>query len=342
MIFISNNKVMSKFLPVKFPALWSMMGLALASLFLTVACSTQNANQSAPILSGTNNWVGYTGHHIAVGKGFFKDQNLNVQDFFFTNETDEQTAFLAKKLDIAWFTSATAVQIAAQAPTAKIIYLIDYSNGGDGIIGRDVKTPQAAKGKTIAREDTLFEKVLLRAYLNKGGLTEKDVTIKDMVAGDAATAFAAKQVDIAVSYEPYLRKAALQGAGEVVFSTENTNLIADVVMVHENILQTRKTDLQAYFRAVDRAVKLAMTGDPEAMKITGAKLGISGEEVKEQLKLAKLFDVEGNKTIGFNKDNPKNLRGNLELNAKAAYDFKIIPKPLVVDQIYDDSIIKSL
>ncbi|MBD2329294.1 ABC transporter substrate-binding protein [Alkalinema sp. FACHB-956] len=319
-----------------------MVGLALASLFLTVACAGQNANQPAPLVSGTNNWVGYTGHHIAVGKGFFKEQKVNVQDVFFTSESDQQTAFLAKKLDIAWFTSGTAVQVAAKDPSAKIVYLIDYSNGGDGIIGRGIKSPQDAKGKTIAREDILFEKVLLRAYLNKGGLTENDVSIKSMPAADAATAFAGKQVDIAVSYEPYLRKAAQQGGGEVIFSTENTNLIADVVMVHGNILQERKADLQAYFKAVDQAVKLAVAADPEAMKITGEKLGISGDEVKEQLKLLKLFDVEGNKTVGFNPANPQNIKGNLELNAKAAYDFKMIPSPLQADQLYDDSIVKSL
>jgi len=336
---------MPKFLQVKLSSLWSLLGLALASLFLTIACSSQPANQSAqsaPLTSGTNNWVGYTGHHIAVGKGLFKAQNLTVQDFFFASESEEQTAFLAKKLDLAWFTSGTAVQIAAQDPTAKIIYLIDYSNGGDGIIARGVKSPQDIKGKTIGREDILFEKVLLRAYLGKAGLTEKDVTIKSMAAADAATAFAAKQVDIAVSYEPYLRKAAKQGGGEVVFSTENTNLIADVVMVHGEILKSRQADLKAYFKAVDQAVKLAIAADPEGMKITGTKLGISGDEAKEQLKLVKLFDLDGNKTVGFNKDNPNNVRGNLELNAKAAYEFKIIPKPLAVDELYDDSIVKSL
>ena len=333
---------MFKFLRTQCSTHWPLLGMALASLFLTVACATQNATQSAPLASGTNNWVGYTGHHVAVGKGFFKTQNVNVQDFFFASETEEQTAFLAKKLDIAWFTSGTAVQIAAQDPSVKIIYLIDYSNGGDGIVARGIKTPQDIKGKTIAREDSLFEKVLLQAYLSKAGLTEKDVTIKSMAAADAATAFAAKQVDIAVSYEPYLRKAGQQGGGEVVFSTANTNLIADVVMVHENILQSRKTDLQTYFKVIDQSVKLAMAADPEAMKITGAKLGISGDEVKDQLKLVKLFDLQGNKTVGFNKDNPNNLRANLELNAKAAYDFKIISKPLVVDQLYDDAIVKSL
>jgi NitT/TauT family transport system substrate-binding protein len=333
---------MNRFLRFNFSTVWSRVGLALAALLFTVACSTQANNQPADLVSSTNNWVGYTGHHIAVGKGFFKEQNVNVKDVFFSAESDQQTAFLAKKADIAWFTAATAVQVAAKDPSAKIVYLIDYSNGGDGIIGRGINSPKDIKGKTVARENILFEQVLLRAYLSKAGLTEKDITIKDMPAADAATAFASKQVDVAVSYEPYLRKAAKQGGGEVIFSTENTNLIADVVMIHGDVLKARKAELQNYFRAVDKAVKLAIAADPDAMKITGAKLGISGDEVKEQLKLVKLFDLEGNKAVAFNKDNVNSLRGNLELNSKAAYELKLISQPLQIDQLYDDSIVKSL
>ena len=79
-------------------------------------------------------------------------------------------------------------------PTIRIIYVVDYSNGSDGIIGRDINSPADLKGKTVGRENLLFEKVLLRAYLEKGGLTEADIVIKDLTAADAATAFAAKRV----------------------------------------------------------------------------------------------------------------------------------------------------
>jgi NitT/TauT family transport system substrate-binding protein len=89
-------------------------------------------------------------------------------------------------------------------------------------------------------------------------------------------------------------------------------------------------------------VKLLNSSDPEALKIAGTKLGISGDEVKEQLLGAKLFDLEGNKTIGFDPKKPNSLIGNLELTAKAATEFKIVPQPLKVETLYDDSIVKSL
>lgn len=321
------------------------LGLALVTMVLAIACSQQpNANspQSKPIISATNNWVGYSGHHVAVGKDLFTKEGLKVQDLFFQSATEEITAFLANKIDVGWFTSGDAIQMMGKDPSIKMFYLVDYSNGSDGILGRNIKAPQDLKGKTIARENILFEKVLLRAYLGKGKLTEKDVTINDMAAADAAAAFAAKRVDAAVTYEPYLSRSAKQGGGEVIFTTKDTNLIADVIVARDSFLKSRKSDLQAYLKAVDQAVKLLNARDPEALKLAGAKLGISGDEVKEQLAGVTLFDLAGNKTIGFNKENPKSLMGNLKLTAQAAYDFKIVPKPLQVDALYDDTIVKSL
>jgi NitT/TauT family transport system substrate-binding protein len=335
---------------LKLSSLVRLFCLAIVSLVLTIACSQQpstnspntSSSQSQPLVSATNNWVGYSGHHVAVGKNFFSEQGLKVQDQFFQSASEEITAFLAGKIDLGWVTSGDAVQMVAKDPSIKIIYLIDYSNGSDGILGRGIKSPQDAKGKTIGRENILFEKVLLQAYLQKAGLTEKDLVIKDLAAADAATAFAAKKVDIAVTYEPYLSKAAKQGEGEVIFSTKDTNLIADVVVARDRLLQSRKKDLQAYFRAIDKAVDLVNGGDAEALKIAGAKLGITGDEVKEQLLGAKLFDLEGNKSVAFNKGNPNSLLGNLELTAKGAYEFKVVPQPLKVETLYDDAIVQSM
>jgi NitT/TauT family transport system substrate-binding protein len=244
------------------PSYWfRWIFLSFVAFTLSVACMQQpnNTNSSVtsspsssqPLISATNNWVGYSGHHVAVKKGFFSQEGLKIQDLFFQSSSEEVTAVLAGKLDIAWLTAGDAIQMIAKDPSFKIIYLVDYSNGGDGIIGRNIASPQNAKGKTITRENVLFKRVLLQAYLKKAGLTESDVKIKDMSAAEASTAFASKQVDLAVTYEPYMTKSATQGGGQVVFSTKDTNLIADVVVVKADLLKTRQTDLQAYFRAVD-------------------------------------------------------------------------------------------
>ncbi len=340
-------------LKISAPIRW--FGLTFTALTLTIACTRQpNPTTTAPtptssaspsasqvLISATNNWIGHAGHYVGVKKGLFTAAGLKIEDLFFQSSTEMGTAFMAGKADIAWVTTGDAVQMVEKDPSVKIIYVIDYSNGADGIIGRNIKSPQDIKGKTVARENILFEKVLLQAYLDKAGLKESDVKIKDMVAADAATAFATKQVDAAVTYEPYMGKALKQGAGQVLLSTKDTNLIADAIVVRTKLIETRKADLQTYLQAVDKAVKLVNTGDAEALKITADKMGVSVDEVKEQLTGVKLLDLEANKTIAFNKSNPSNVMGNLELTTKVASESKVVAKPIDPKSLYDVSIVEA-
>lgn len=322
-----------------------LLALSLAAMLWVAACSSggqQSGSSAQPLLVGLNTWSGYSGHHVAMKKGFYEQAGLNVQDTVFQSDSEEMTAFLAGKLDIAWLPSGDVVQMVAQNPAMKVVFLVDYSNGADGILGRDIKTPADLKGKTIARENILFENVLLRAYLERGGLTEKDVTIKDLSAPDAATAFTAKRVDAAVTYEPYLTKAAKEGNGAVIFSTKDTNLIVDVVVVSQKLLDTRKAELISYFKAADKGIKLLMAGDTDALKAAAEKLGITSEELKGQLSGIRLFDIESNKKVGFNLNDPNNVIKNFELTAKAAYDLKVIPKPVDPKSLYDMSVLDAL
>jgi NitT/TauT family transport system substrate-binding protein len=329
------------------------VSLAVTALFLTIACTQQpnttkdagaspsSTASSEPLVSAAYNWVGYSGHFVATKKGFFAQEGLNIKEQFFQTSSESITALLANKVDIAWITSGDAIQTAAKDPSLKIVYLVDYSNGADGILGRNIATAKDAKGKTIARENVLFEKVLLQAYLKQGGLTEADLKVKDMEAGPAATAFGAKQVDLAVTYEPFLTKSAKVGGGNIVFSTKDTNLIADVIVVRDKIIKTRQKDLLTYFKVVDKAMKLVKAGDAEALKISGEKMGVTADEVKEQLTGVKLFDLADNKATAFNKSDSKSLIANLELTARAAEEFKIVTQPIKTESLYDDSLVKA-
>ncbi|HEY9643334.1 MAG TPA: ABC transporter substrate-binding protein [Coleofasciculaceae cyanobacterium] len=314
-------------------------GLALHGC--TKPTTSSGADASSPLIIGSNPWPGYSGHYVALKKDLFKAEGLNVQDTFFQSGSEQLTAFLAGRIDVANTTSGDAIEAFHKDPTIRIIYVVDFSNGSDGIIG-SVNSPQELKGKTVGRENLLFENVLLRAYLEKGGLTEKDIVIKDMTAADAATAFAAKRVDAAVSYEPWMTKAAQQGGGKVIFSTKGTNLIVDTIVTRQKVIETRKADLQAYIRACSKAVKMVNSGDAEAIKIAGDKLGVSAAEAQAQISGVKIFDIEGNKSIAFNPSSPNSVMKNLELTVKVAYDTKLIPDMTPVASLYDDSIVKSL
>jgi NitT/TauT family transport system substrate-binding protein len=308
----------------------------------TAATGSPTTATGSALKTVVSPWPGYSGHYVAMEQGFYKENGINVEETFVQSASEGITAFLANKVDVAWLTSGDAIQCAAKDPNVRIFYVVDYSNGSDGIIARGVKTAADLKGKTIGRENILFENVLLRAYLTQGKLTEADVTLKDMTAADAATAFAAKRVDAAVTYEPWMSKAAKDGGGEVVFTSKDTNLIVDILATRVDVIANRKAELEAMIKAIDKAVKLVNAGDEAAIKITAAKLGATIEDAKAQIAGVKIFDIALNKSLGFNKTDPNNMMGNLKLTVEEAVRMKLVTQPMPVESLYDDSIVQAL
>ncbi|WP_347277236.1 ABC transporter substrate-binding protein [Leptolyngbya sp. FACHB-671] len=134
--------------------------IALAALLWVVACSPQSTppdSATQPLRTGTGIYPGNAGHYVAADQGFFNEEGVNVENFVFQNLGDGITAFLTNKVDVLWASSSDAVQMSNEDPSVKIFYLISYSDGGDGILGRNVNRPEDLRGKTIAREDLLFE-----------------------------------------------------------------------------------------------------------------------------------------------------------------------------------------
>ena len=325
-------------------ALWLAGGLAGGMALHGCSKSLASSpNQSGlPLVSAVSPWPGYAGHYVAFRKDFFYEEGLTVQETFFQSTTEANPGFLAGKADVYWATTGDALALINKDRSIRAIYVGDYSNGADGILGRGIDRPEDLKGKTIACENSLFENVLLRAYLAKGGLTVADVKVEAMTAGDAATAFVAGHVDAAVTYEPWLTKAAVEGDGKIIFTTKGTNIIADVVLTRQKVIETRRSDLQAYIRAIDKAVKLVNANDLEAFRIVAVKLGIHIDDARKQVAGTKIFDLKDNKDFGFNLDYSGNIMKNFELNVKTAYETKLIPEMLEVSSLYDDSIVKSL
>ena len=149
-------------------------------------------------------------------------------------------------------------------------------------------------------------------------------------------------MDAAVTYEPWLSQAAVRGDGKIIFTTKDTNLIADVILTRQKVIETRRADLQAYLRAVSKAVNLLDAGNLEAIRIVAVKLGLPIEEAKKQLAGVKIFNLQSNKDFSFNPSFPNSIIKNFELNIRTAYDTKLIPELLDASSLYNDSIVKSL
>lgn len=88
--------------------------------------------------------------------------------------------------------------------------------------------------------------VWFNILLKQAGMTEKDVSIVNMTADDAAAAFMAGQIGVAVTWEPHLTLAKEQKVGKVLVSSDQTpGLIVDVIALRCDVIEKQPEDVKA-------------------------------------------------------------------------------------------------
>jgi NitT/TauT family transport system substrate-binding protein len=325
-------------------SLFLYMLLFIACAVLPIACNAQqpSSTDAKTITVGVSPWPGYAAHYVATANNLFDAEGIAVEEVFFPNQGDSDSAFLAGKVDLSWQGFPNSVLQMSRDPSIKVVFQGDYSNGADGIIGRNINGPADLKGKQVARENIFFEELLLRKYLEQLGLTRDDVTVVDLSAADSAAAFIAGRVDLAVTFEPWMTKAAKEGKGEVVFSTKDSNVIPDGILARTDFIQNNKPELLAYLRAIDKAVQLIKTNPADVTDVIAKSLSITPQEVPEQMGGVKLYDLQMNKTISFTQQEPMSLFNSLEFASNAAKAMNLIPKPIDVGAALDPSLVNAL
>lgn len=315
------------------------------TLGIIVACNQQpqsaTSSASQPLSVGSSPWPGFAGHYVALEQGFFEAEGLTIQDNYFQIATDVNTGLLAEKLDIALTGVPDMVVLADRDPSLRLIMLTDYSDGADGILARNISSPEDLRGKEIAWENLPLQALLLQKYLDSSGLTEADVTLLNITAAEAASAFAAGKIDVAVTYEPWLSQAAEDGQGEIIFSSKNTNIIPVGLVVKASVLQDREADILAYMRGLDRGVKFVRENPDAAAEIVATKLGVTPAEVPALLDTVRLFDLEENRTVAFNTEDSLNVIDSLKFATQASTEMELVTGSLDAETLYDDSLVKA-
>jgi ABC-type nitrate/sulfonate/bicarbonate transport system substrate-binding protein len=130
-------------------------------------------------------------------------------------------------------------------------------------------------------------------------------------------------------------------AGEVVFSSKNSNIIPDGITAREAFIKNRQPELVSYLQAIDKAVKLIREDPIGTAEAIAKSLGITAAEVPAQMGGVKLYDLQMNKAITFNKAEPMNLFASLEFATQTATEMKLIPNPIDVDVAMDKTTVHA-
>ncbi|MDF2679118.1 MAG: transporter, substrate-binding protein aliphatic sulfonates family [Brevibacillus sp.] len=274
-------------------------------------------------------WTGYGPLFLAKEKGLFEKHGVDVELSIIEGLAERKQALAGGQVDGMATALDVQVTLAAADVPMQVVWLLDDSFGGDGIIAKnEIASVADLKGKKVAFEQGSTSHMLILTALKQANLTDKDVEMVQMSAGDAGAAFVAGKVDAAVTWEPWLSKAS-QANGKVLLSTKDLpGIIVDTVGFKKDVIEQRPDDIKAFVAAMAETMEYWKQNTDESNEIMAKGLKIDLAEFTGTVPGLKFLHKEENKKL-FGEG-----KGDIYVSTKNAIDFymeqKLIdtaPKP---------------
>lgn len=231
--------------------------------------------QAGTLKLGMVTWVGYGPLFLARDLGYFEEQGLTVELEIIEDSSIYMAALASGSLQGVATTLDTYIQYRSEDACFKSVYALDDSHGGDGVLVREeVASFEDLKGQDVGLSVGGVSHFWFNLLLKKFGMTEADVSIVNMTADDAAAAFMAGRIPVAVTWEPHLTLAKSSGAGKVLInSTETPGAIVDVVVLGCDVLSSQAADVEALVNGLNKANEYLASNPTEAYAVMAGGVG---------------------------------------------------------------------
>src|SRR5688572_2703794 len=203
-------------------AMKSLKALGVGAIALAL-CTGAAVAQETKLSLGLSGWTGFAPLTLAKEAGIFKKNGLDVT-LRKIPQASRHLTLASGDIQCAATTVETWVVWNANGVPAKQIFQLDKSYGADGMVVRnEIGSIADLKGKSVAASAPGTAPYFTLAwFLNKNGLSVKDVKIVNLEPQAAANAFVsgAGELDAAMTYEPYLSTVrAKPEAGKIIATT---------------------------------------------------------------------------------------------------------------------------
>ncbi len=298
---------------------------------------TSGGGATDPITVAIVAWIGYSPLYVAEAKGFFENRGITVESKTFGSNGDMLSTFAAKKVTAQAATNPEVVTHAARGVDYRIVQMADASLGGDGILARNsVKDLADFKGRKVGVEiGTNSYYFLLQVLKAKTDLTIDDLDVVNIASDAAAAAYQSGNVDVAVTYAPFLQKAnEAQPDGRVIIDTSALpTAILDIYLFHADFVEQNPEQVQAFVDGIFEARSFIKSNPEAAYAIIGEKLDLTPEDVQEQLSGVDLTSLATNKTVLTAQEGSESLVQNLVTMSQFLAEQEQIDAPLTAEQI---------
>jgi NitT/TauT family transport system substrate-binding protein len=313
------------------------LGIVAVTMCTAILASCTKAEP--PLRVGANVWPGYETLYLARSLGYYDNTPIRLVDY--PSGTEEVRAYRNGEIEAAGISIDQALVLAATNPDVKIVVVMDFSDGGDVILGKpEIQNMQGLKNKPVGVESTALGAFIITRALEQKGMSPQDIKIVSLGVSEHERAFKSGKVDAVVTFGSARTNLLKSGAKLLFDSSQIPGEIVDVLIVRDEVIQKQPKALQALvdgrFRALDY-----LTKNPQdaAIKIA-PRTGLTPEQFLESLKGLRSPDVQENQKL-LGKTDPSLLNGVKRLS-QVMSDNKLLPKSVDPTPLLDDRLVKNV
>ncbi len=300
---------------------------------------------SGTIVIGTATWPGYFPLYVAKDKGYFKDEGVNVEVTHVSSLAEVSKNYVAGKMQGRANLTLDAVNESLQGLDHRIVLAVDYSSGADAILaGPQIQTVEDFRGKKVGYEPDTLEEFFLVWALNESGLSLADIESVSADPEQAARKLKSGEVDVAVTYEPFVSEFVASGDFHKVYSSADApGLITDILTFRTDFVNEHPDAVHAVVRAYFRAIRLWKERPEEVYLIVAKAFGDTPQSIQKQLEGITILDERDNETAFTYSPGLTSLYGNLREIGKFVSHHKGVPfSKLDTDRLVEDRFIRQL
>lgn len=252
--------------------------------------------QKPPIRIAMNPWAGYAHAFVAQEKGIFKNNGVDVELVFVNDYSEAKALYRDGAVDGVFIVYADAIMLDAGRTHSKVVYVTDFSESGDMIIGKkEINSPGELKGKTLGVDGiNSFSHMFVLSYLEKNGLSEGSVRFKNVPAQDIPAALAEGTIDAGHTWDPFASDALSQGNHIIGTAADVPGIITDVLVFNPEIVKSREKDVQAIVKSLVEAREFVFSNRTEAIGIMALAENMTADELASSLDGIKQLNLTEN------------------------------------------------
>ncbi|MBS2970150.1 ABC transporter substrate-binding protein [Metabacillus sp. KIGAM252] len=240
---------------------WFISIMALVLLALPLSACTQNKVQKIRVAEVTRS-IFYAPLYVAISKGFFKEEGLDVELTTAFGGDKTMTALLSGGADVALVGSETSIYVEAQGSKDPVINFAQLTQtDGTFLVARE-KTESFdwsdLKGSTfLGQRKGGMPQMAGEFVLKKHGINpHKDLTlIQNIDFANIANAFASGTGDYVQLFEPTASIFEKEGKGHIVasFGTESGLIPYTTFMSKQSYIKKNGESVQKFTNAIQKA-----------------------------------------------------------------------------------------